>query len=65
MLAATGCAVEQIARSGVAVQTKQPEDGTGAAADDVKLIVRRDQVVGEQRRRNLRIGEQPIVSQAR
>ncbi len=47
----------------VAIKPQQAEDGAGAAADDVELLIGGNQVVGEQYRRGLRVGAQAVVIQ--
>lgn len=63
VIAAFARAIEHIAGWTIAMKPQQAEDAPGTAADHIELLVRRDQVVTEQVRRRMRVGEQVIVRQ--
>ena len=50
--------------SGIAIKPQQAEYRAGAAADDVELLIRSDEIVAEQFGCDLRIGEHGIIVQA-
>ena len=64
VLAALHCPAQHVVGSGVAIKPQHGEDRAGAAADDVQLLVGRDEVVGEQFRRLPCIRELVVVVQA-
>ena len=64
VLAALHGAREHVGGQAVAIKPQQAEDGAGAAADHVELLVRRNQIVAEQLRRRVRVCEQIVVVQA-
>ena len=64
MLAAFYGAGQRAAGLGIAIKTKQPKNSAGAAAHDVKLLVRRNQLIGEKPCCIFRVGQQIVIAEA-
>src|SRR6185437_4922682 len=65
MLAALYRAPQGVVGCAVAIKPEQAENGAGAAADGVQLLVRRDHLVRDQRGGRKRVGTQAFVAQQR
>src|SRR5262249_13379822 len=61
MFSALDCAIQNIFRLAIAIETKETKYGTGAPADDIQLSVCRDKFIGKQSCRHMGVRKQIIV----